>query len=401
MASAIHAYYAYNEWVVLRVAGSSIGEAFFWDADIYADAGRCVASGCNPYGGHVAGIPGGPVFIAPPAAAAFLGGLHGLFGAALPWLLKLGHLAAMAVAPLILSRYFLGPSVSAAILGYGLFFCGIAGTGTMTLVSGNFGSVLYLAAIATMMIGIRSGRWHWYHAAVAVAVQFKPVFALFWLIPVMADGWSWRECRNGAMAAFAAGGVFLVFYVIEPGSFHDWLSALYHQVHDNEDRGYSVYGVAMRKLESGTALPLLLHLSVCGALFAFLWASKSSGPMRLAAILTLAILANPRMKDYDAVFGSIAVGALILTAMAPSGASALRRAVSTGLTALLFVAFSQFGYRLAPVEMIISMLALTFIKADRCPGRNDRDSAARRGRPKVTADRPRICAAGFSRPRSP
>jgi hypothetical protein len=57
--------------------------------------------------------------------------------------------------------------------------------------------------------------------------------------------------------------------------------------------------------------------------------------LRLAALIVLAELANPRMKEYDLAFATIPAAALYLTALAPVGSGVWRRAFALAvLTAL-------------------------------------------------------------------
>lgn len=304
-------------WVWHMLAEQGLGAAIFWDARVFAAAGDYVAAGRNPYAEHVIEQPISLPFITAPLAAVTLGGLSSMFGPLLFPLLALAHLCAMVLAPLMLTRMFFGRSLSEAALGYGLFLFGINGFGLIAFTTGNFGSVLYLAIFAAMARGLRDGDWLWFHVAIAIAMQIKPPFALLWAVPVMAHGWNWRLLGQAAIAALIAGAVYPISFLIDPDYFRDWLASLNHQVNFYKDFGFSAYS-AVRGGVRGTPAeawaPYLVHIIVCGALFVFLLRDKTRGPLRIAALVALAILANPRMKEYDAAFASIAVGALLYPA---------------------------------------------------------------------------------------
>jgi len=340
-------------WIAEMIRELGPGKALFWDARVFAAAGDYVAAGRNPYTEHVIEQPISLPFITAPLAAVTLGGFSSVFGPLLFPLLAVAHLAAMVLAPLMLARYFFGRSLSEAALAYGLFFFGINSFGVVGFTTGNFGSVLYLAIFAGMFRGLRDGKWLWFHIAIAVAMQVKPPFALLWAVPVMVNGWDWRLLRQSAIAAAAGAAIYPISYLINPDYFRDWLASLNHQVNFYKDFGFSTYS-AVRGGVRGTPAeawaPYLVHIIVCCAMFAFLLRDRTRGPLRVAALVAFAIFANPRMKEYDAAFASIAVGALLYQAFAAvamkvlkqwGGGAALARALALGALAVFFVVIIQ------------------------------------------------------------
>jgi hypothetical protein len=100
--------------------------------------------------------------------------------------------------------------------------------------------------------------------------------------------------------------------------------------------------------------------------------------LRVAALVTFAIVANPRMKDYDIAFAAIPVGALFYHVMASSTDSALRRAVAVGVVttiALILLKIDRlpvpgdYVFVLTAVAAIVS-LAFARRAADAAPGLN-------------------------------
>jgi hypothetical protein len=329
------------------VASSSVLDIWFWDAKVFAIAAEYVETGRNPYLEPLIRLPFDQPFISAPVVAWTLAELHGLLGMHVNTFALALHFVGLVVTPLISARLFLGPTWSDAAFGYALFLCGLGAFGVTTVLSGNFGVFLYMLIFAAIAVGVRRNAWGWFHAAVAFAVQVKFPYALLWIVPVMANGWSWRQAGFAVFAALASVSVYAFSYAIEPAYFLDWVRALSDKVMEQEDFGYSIYGVTMNLVgDSVSWLPYLLHVAVFAALFAFLLVDRTEGPLRVAALVTFAIVANPRMKDYDIAFAAIPVGALIFHALASSADTVLRRAIAVGA---------------------VTTVALILLKADRLP----------------------------------
>lgn len=318
-------------------------ETILWDSQVFSNAGEAVAQGRNPYAMPAVTFPFELPFFSAPAVAATLGLLYHIFGASLAILLKLGHLTAVILTPLILTRIFIGLSSSEVAWGYGLFLTGIGAFGVVAIMAGNFGALLYLAIFAAMGRGLSTGRWSWFHTAVAVAVQVKPPYGLFWIVPILTNGWSWRQTLHAAVAASAAAAVFLVSYLINPDMFHEWLNALVGNIERNYDFGYSFYGTARQQISIGlhSMVPYALHIGMCAVLFAFLLRDRTMGTMKAAALTAFAILANPRMKEYDLAFAVIPVAGLVYAVLAPPGVSETRRAAAVGAITLAMLALPK------------------------------------------------------------
>ncbi|RYG21775.1 MAG: hypothetical protein EON93_25645, partial [Burkholderiales bacterium] len=101
----------------------------FWDSAVFAAAGEQVSQGLNPYFEPVIDFPFTLPFISAPQVAAALSGLSSILGPALFPLLALGHIAALILTPLLLTRLFLGKSWQEALFGYGLVACFLAAAG--------------------------------------------------------------------------------------------------------------------------------------------------------------------------------------------------------------------------------------------------------------------------------
>jgi hypothetical protein len=247
------------------------GQAFFWDSRVFAVGGMDMAAGQDPYITDVWAVPFPLPFISPPTFAGILGLIAGVLHGGVFWLFAGLHIVSLALTPWLLTRLFLGRGVTDTVFGYALFLGGFGAYGVTTALAGNFGSTLYLAIFAAMAHGLRTGRWLAFHIAVGCACQVKMPYALFWAIPVMQGGWDWAQLRNAAFAAAAAAIPYVVSYAADPAFFHAWLGALGREV-ARYDVGLSTYGAVYdgQTPPAGGALPMLAHLAVAGAMFAFL-----------------------------------------------------------------------------------------------------------------------------------
>jgi hypothetical protein len=321
-----------------------LGAPLFWDSKVLMAGGLEMAQGRNPYLHLVWHAPFPLVFVSPPALALVLGATARVLREHLFDVLAVSHVVALIVTPLVLTRQFLGRTWTDIAFGYGLFVCAFGAWGVTTIVSGNFGSTLYLLIFMALFHALRTSRWMAFHIAVAFACQVKLPFALFWAVPVMRDSLNWTQLRHAVIAASVATIPFAISYLAAPAFFAGWLAALAQQVSIG-DAGYSMYGVVFSKvwLDTRSLLPLVAHSLVGAGLLVFLLLDRTRGQLRVAALIVFIILANPRMKEYDIAFATIPAAILYLTAMAPAGSSAPRRAWAIaallGLTVFILKAY--------------------------------------------------------------
>lgn len=346
---------------VFYVRHFSANELYFGDSEVFAEAARHMANGANPYTDTAIAYRGGGLpFITAPMIAVLLGLFAALLGPGLYWLLVASHIVAIVGAPLLQARLFLGRAPGAVGFGYAAFFCGLGAFGVTTLVSGNFGASLHFAIIAALAHGLRSGRWGWFHVVIAAACLVKPPYAIFWIVPVMYNGWNWRAAGHAALAAVGVGLMFLISYLANPALFADWLASLDQQVAGTGDYGHSVYGLMawrMFFIDHGYSFtPVLAHATVMGALLLFLLFDNTRGLRKVAALVVLAVLANPRMKEYDAAFAAIPVAALYIWALGPSGAVAQRGFAALGVAILyLVLIYADHAPLIGPFVYVIAM----------------------------------------------
>lgn len=331
------AYVGWSRYAYLQpdVAAHGVVATLGWDAELFASAAERVARTGEAYSTPAGAKPANG-FVSPPLVMAGLGYLHGWFGVALGPLLKVLHVLAVAIGIGLSVRQFLRPSWAMAAFGAALFCAGLDGYGVTTLLAGNVGSIAYVAIFAALARGVGAGRWGWFHAAVALATLLKPPFATFWIVPVLGNGLDWRQARIAGLAAVAPLAAYLGHYALAPELTYAWLRAVQLQFEGIGDYGLSVYGATRHAFGLGQAslIPYAAQMTVVLALLALLLRSKARGPERLAALVVFAILANPRMKEYDVAYASIPAAAAFLACLAPGGAGAMRRAAGVGTITL-------------------------------------------------------------------
>jgi len=132
----------------------------------------------------------------------------------------------VAVIPLVLGRLLLGPGLARAALAIGFFFTAFAGSGFFTALVINNGTPLYALIALALIPAVTRDRWLAFHIAVALATAFKPFYAAFWIVPVLADGPWGRRWAQSAVAFAAAAATYVAPAILAPKLMTEWLHAL-------------------------------------------------------------------------------------------------------------------------------------------------------------------------------
>jgi len=309
--------------------------AVYWlrDLKVYSTAVSTFAAGADPYRSALARHAGGLFFTGPPfvwwlykrVAESPLRPLvrHGLIAAGL---------ISSAVLPLMQSRLLLGDRPERLALGAAVFFAAFSGAGFIAALAMNNGTVLYALIVAALFPAIARDRWIFFHAAVALATAFKPFYAAFWLVPLLADGISARHLAGCLAGAAAAASAYLVPALAAPALFAEWLHALYKQTLIDGLLGTNVFAAVFQwSIAPGRGLaPYEAQLALSGVLLlASLTLAHTDRPRRTAGLMLTAVFLNPRLMPYD-----ICIAAIPLLACVAGAESALRQ----GIWAFLLVA---------------------------------------------------------------
>lgn len=291
----------------------------FWDLPVYTTAVDLLATGQNPYDSnllHQAGVASILHFTSPPAVYRLFelianSPLHAIFKPALVLL----HLVAILGIPLMLGRLFFGSGSIALGLAVGAFLVLFATAGLGAFGAMNNGTSLYFFIIAGLVPGLTRQRWTGFHIAVIVATIFKPFYIFFWVIPVLAHGFSWRQLFSGMICALVAVASYALAAVLDPALFNNWLNNILTQTVGIGDLGTNLFGVVHRLVPNVKGAPYAVHFALMAGLGLVLLTTRLRGPRLWASLIAAVIFMNPRVMGYDMAIASIPIaylGAMLL-----------------------------------------------------------------------------------------
>jgi hypothetical protein len=334
-----------------------IGEPvpLFWDLPVYDAAVRALAEGADPYNSaelHRFGPPDYLHFTSPPAIAWLLTLIakSGLGPLLKPALLVL-HLAAMVGITLVLGRLFFGREPERLALAGAALLMLFGAFGVGTLAAANNGTALYWWIVATAVAGFERDRWTAFHVAVLVAAAFKPFYAFFWMLPVLAQGLSFRHGGIAAAGALVAAASYVIPVLVDPATFWHWLENVTRQTLAQGDLGSNVFAAASRLTAAQHAawLPYAAQLAFNGILLGLVWLTPVKGRARWAMLIIAAVFMNPRAQGYDMAIASIP--------LAFAAALLLPASLSTGLALVVSV------YGLALPMLVLSYRLIALVPA--------------------------------------
>ncbi len=323
------------------------------DLPAYQGAIDAFAAGHDPYQAAQVRRAHGLPFIAPPFVwLLYKLAAHSAFKPIFGAVLMAAHLVSIVALPMILSRLFLGVGAGRTVLGAGFFFTAFLGAGVFTSLVVNNGTPLYALIALGLIPAVTRGRWLGFHLAVALATAFKPFYAAFWLVPLLADAESRRQWAVGALAVAAAAASYLTPMLLAPRLMATWLHTLVQQVVDHDRLGDNLLGaMTAQPLARHGALaapwaPYAAHVALSILLLgAALLLGRLGRTQRIAALLLVAVFLNPRAMRYDLSMAAIPLLAVVAGAASansvqdpPNGAI---QAASAVVLAGVMIVFSQ------------------------------------------------------------
>ena len=313
------------------------------DLPAYQGAIDTMAAGHNPYlpaqVKHAHGLP----FIAPPFVwmlywLAAHSPVRPMFGN----LLMIADFVAGAAIPAVLSRLLLGPGAARIVLGAGTFAALFLGSGVFSVLVANNGTLLYALIGLGLVPAMRDGRWLGFHIAVALATAFKPFYAAFWLIPLLADAEARAQWRTGALAVAAAAASYAVPLVLAPKLMAQWISTLFTQVVGHERLGDNLLGAVTADPGHFPLPPLAAHAVFSAILLAgALMLGRLERSQRIAGLLMVAVFLNPRAMRYDLSTAAVPLLALVAGALARGRPGGLVQAAVAAALAAVTIVFSR------------------------------------------------------------
>jgi hypothetical protein len=318
---------------------------FLRDLKVYQAAIDAFAAGGDPYQPGQGRGAHGLLFTSPPFVWLLFklvahSGLKPVFGS----VLLAADAISVAALPAILGALFLGPGSGRIALGAGFFFTAFAGAGFFTALVVNNGTPLYALIAAGLIPAVSRGRWLGFHLAVALATAFKPYYAAFWIVPLLAD-----PPLRAQVAACAAGlGVAAMTYVapilLAPRLMSAWVHALFRQTVGEGLLGDNLLGAVLSepaaRHSQGPAYEAQIVFSAV-LLGASLMLGRLDRTQRLAGLVLAAVFLNPRAMRYDLSMAAIPLLAVAAGAFSRGPPGAAAQAAWAVLLAGVMIVFSR------------------------------------------------------------
>jgi len=355
-------YFTAHDWTTL----------YLRDLRVYQSAIDAFAGGDDPYQATSARHAQGLFFTSPPFVwllykLAAHSALRPIFGP----LLLAANAVSIVAAPVLLSRLLLGPGSGRTALGAAFFFSAFAGAGFFTALVINNGTPLYALIAWGLYLAIRQDRWLWFHLAVALATAFKPFYAAFWIVPLLADtpwGRQWAACALGLAAAALS---YIAPMLLAPKLFAAWLHTLVQQTVGEGLLGDNLLGAMLH--DPNARHSHLAAYEAQGLLSAILLAAvlmlgRLTRAQRLAGLLLAAVFLNPRASRYDLSFAAIPLLALAADALVQDRSSATVQAAWAIGLAVVMAAFSHntpadgFLYAGVAVAALYGAMGASYVK---------------------------------------
>ncbi len=334
------------------------------DLPAYQTAIDAFAAGRDPYQTaqvrHAHGLP----FIAPPFVwLLYKLAAHSPMRPAFGGILMIADIISIVAIPTILSRLLLGPGAARTVLGAGFFFAAFLGSGVFTGLVANNGTPLYALIAVSLIPAVTHGRWLGFHLAVALATAFKPFYAAFWLVPLLADAEARRQWRAAAMAVALAAATYLVPLFLAPRLMAAWIHTLFQQVVGHDRLGDNLLGAMTADPRHAPMPPLVGHIALSAVLLgASLLLGRLGRSQRIAGLLLAAVFLNPRAMRYDLSTAAIPLLAVVVGAAARGRPDGAVQASCAVVLAAVTIAFSRDapadGYLYAGVAVAALLAAI-------------------------------------------
>ena len=216
-----------------------------------------------------------------------------------------------------------------------------AGSGFFTALVINNGTPLYALIAVALIPAVTRDRWLAFHIAVALATAFKPYYAAFWIVPVLADGPWGRRWVESAIGLAAAAATYVAPAILAPKLMAEWLHALLRETVGVGLLGDNLLG-AMTKSHDGKAAAYAGQLAFSAALMvAALLLGRLDRRQRIAGLIMIAVFLNPRAMRYDLSTAAVPLLALAAGAFAAAPAGLLVQTAWAAVLAGVMIAFSH------------------------------------------------------------
>ena len=246
--------------------------------------------------------------------------------------------------PAILGWLFFGPGLGRIALAAGVFATAFAGGGIFTFLVMNNGTPLYALTALGLIPALTRDRWLGFHVAVALATAFKPYYAAFWIVPVLADGFSARRLAESALAFGVAALTYLAPFLLAPKLVAEWTHTLVRQTVGENLLGDNLLGAMTHDAAAkhGPIGPYPAQLIFSAVLLgACLMLGRLSRTQRIAAMVLAAVFLNPRAMRYDLCMAAVPLVAVAAGTFSRGAPSATAQAVWAVVLTVAMIVFSH------------------------------------------------------------
>jgi hypothetical protein len=352
---------------------SSLGEASFVDAKVYARAINIWRAGGNPYAMSPYSLP----FVYPPIFLKCVAQLARLFPEHVGWYVYLAvESVSLLAIPWILTVAYVRSRWLTPFLAMVLFTFQPRYTEEYVLLTGNVANLFYPLALAAGILGIKRNRWLLFYVVVAVASVLKPPFLGLLILPLLAGE---RQLIRSTVCVGAVVSVYSLQRILMPQYYAAFQQSVFNEVVARGDAGSNIFNYLHRQAHTFLFLnnPYVLsaiHVTIVGTLVAafFLMRKRRTRStvtdLWVPALLVIAILANPRMQDIDADIAIIPALYLILEGIRRMGISRNSLAgLAVAFTLLEFLLVKQFEMGLLMILYGSVFLVLFLLIRERAP----------------------------------
>ncbi|GGG92851.1 hypothetical protein [Silvibacterium dinghuense] len=291
------------------------GARYFWDAKVYARAVTDWQAHRDPYTDGE-----GLLFVYPPLVLAAATALSHLLPGVIGWTVFFTlHFASVLVIPWLFARFYFQRPWLSLPFAFLIYAAEPSYASVVALRGGNIASVVYAAAFAAAVPGIRSNRWGWFYTVVFLCGLIKPPFLLLLLFPVLAGHW-WKSIACGLLSASS----YPLQQWLAPDLYRRFVIAARIQVADHSDFGSGILGAVAtieRKLFHHPVnwFPYLVQGIVLAVIVFLLFRARrhavNSEALWLGCLTVAVILANPRLLRYDTCISLFAAFFVLVEAL--------------------------------------------------------------------------------------
>lgn len=299
-------------WLALMLAlvnigafvANYLGKPVLWDHKVYLRALQDLSAGLNPYRADAHDL-----FVYPPA----------VLDAFATWPTPLFNAFLLAAGLISLGAFWAAwrrPSQQASPNAAGhertiAWTCamGFGGLGVFVFATGNVTPYLHFAVLASAHAWLVQQPHKWsrllgFCGLLLLATLVKPYFAAYALVPMLLTRWQARATLASVVTLVAALVIYAGYWVWDQTRMLQFLAAVQHQTQGKSDLGFAFFGL-LHQAGWSTLAAGLAHTFILGLLAAVCWRAAprlsqfGRRDQALALLCTLAILANPRLKEYD------------------------------------------------------------------------------------------------------